>query len=452
MRWLLLKDLQILRRSPLLVGLLVVYPVVISLLIGIALSRGPEKPKIAFVNEVPEFQQTITVGGDRIDIAGYSDVLFERVDAVPARTREEALQMVEDGDVLGALVIPEDAARKLQSAVALGGSADKPTVEVIYNASGPLQGQLVQSLIDSTLAEANVAIGERLTEVAAGYLNILLEGGSFSLLGQDFDILGLSDAEEILARQAAQLPADSTERAELERIRRFAELAVENLDFSDEILSSISNPIEVKETPVGGSGGTTLESFAVAASVVFSLMFVCVLLAAGMLALEREEHAYGRLVRGLVGRGRLLAEKVLLAGLCALPVGLVMLVVVALLADLEWSRAPQWVVGVLAAGLAFGALGVAIGAVAREVRAASLLAFGLSLPIAFLALVPAGTVNDALYEVIRVVSAGFPFKPALLAMDAALNENGEMWPSVLHLVALTAAYGVLARVALRRFG
>ncbi|MEA2184942.1 MAG: hypothetical protein QOF69_4127, partial [Solirubrobacteraceae bacterium] len=34
MRWLLLKDLQILRRSPLLVGLLVIYPVAIALLIG----------------------------------------------------------------------------------------------------------------------------------------------------------------------------------------------------------------------------------------------------------------------------------------------------------------------------------------------------------------------------------------------------------------------------------
>lgn len=452
MRWLLLKDLQVLRRSPLLVGLLVVYPIAISLLIGFALSRGPDKPKIAFVNAVPEFQQTVTVGGDRIDIASYSDRLFERVDPVPADSREEAIRMVQDGDVLGALVIPEDAGRRLQSAVALGGSADKPTVEVIYSDAGPLQGQLVQSLIDSTLAEANRAIGERLTEVAAGYLNILLEGGSFSLLGQDFDILGLSDAEEILAGQAQQLPAGSPERAEIERVRRFAELAVENLDFSDEILSSISNPIDVEQTPIGGTGGSTLASFAVAASVVFSLMFVCVLLAAGMLALEREEHAYGRLVRGLIGPGRLLSEKVLLAALCALPVGLAMLVIVALLADLDWARAPQWVAGVLAAGLAFGALGVAIGAVAREVRAASLLAFGLTLPIAFLALVPAGTVGDALFELIRVISAAFPFKPALLAMDAALNANGDLWPSVAHLLALTVAYGVLARVALRRFG
>ena len=47
-------------------------------------------------------------------------------------------------------------------------------------------------------------------------------------------------------------------------------------------------------------------------AVTVSLMFVCVLLAAGMLALEREEHAFGRLVRGLVGRTALLAEKIAL--------------------------------------------------------------------------------------------------------------------------------------------
>ena len=50
MRWLLLKDLQILRRSPLLVALLVLYPIVLAVLIGLALSAGPEKPKVAFAN------------------------------------------------------------------------------------------------------------------------------------------------------------------------------------------------------------------------------------------------------------------------------------------------------------------------------------------------------------------------------------------------------------------
>ena len=58
-------------------------------------------------------------------------------------------------------------------------------------------------------------------------------------------------------------------------------------------------------------------------------------------------------------------------------------------------------------------MGVAIGALAREVQAASLLAFALSLPVAFLALVPSGAVDERLYSVINGVSALFPFKPAL---------------------------------------
>ena len=45
MRWLLLKDLQILRRSPLHAALLVAYPILIAVLVGFAISRSPEKPR-----------------------------------------------------------------------------------------------------------------------------------------------------------------------------------------------------------------------------------------------------------------------------------------------------------------------------------------------------------------------------------------------------------------------
>ena len=45
MRWLLLKDLQILRRSPLQAFLLVAYPVLIAVLVGFAISGSPEKPR-----------------------------------------------------------------------------------------------------------------------------------------------------------------------------------------------------------------------------------------------------------------------------------------------------------------------------------------------------------------------------------------------------------------------
>ena len=66
MRWLLVKDLQILRRSPLITALLVIYPIVIAVLVGFALSRGPDKPRVAFLNEVPK-GSTFSVGTSDLD-------------------------------------------------------------------------------------------------------------------------------------------------------------------------------------------------------------------------------------------------------------------------------------------------------------------------------------------------------------------------------------------------
>jgi ABC-2 type transport system permease protein len=203
-----------------------------------------------------------------------------------------------------------------------------------------------------------------------------------------------------------------------------------------------------------GGRRTPLDTFAAAISVTVSLMFLTLLLASGLLALEREEHAFSRLVRGLVSRVGLLVEKISLAALCAFGVTLVMLLALGgLFIELDWGRFPQWLLALAFGALAFGALGVAIGGLAREVRAASLLAFLLSLPIAFLALVPSGAVSDGLYGVIRAVSACFPFRATLEALDSALNGVGSLPGPLLHLAVLAVAYTALARLAVgRRFG
>ena len=107
MRWLLLKDLRILRRSPLLVALLVLYPIVIAVLIGFALSRGPDKPEVAFYNGLEGQSAVVELGGDRIDLASEGQRLFDAIDPVRVDSREEAIQKVKDGEVLGALIIPE---------------------------------------------------------------------------------------------------------------------------------------------------------------------------------------------------------------------------------------------------------------------------------------------------------------------------------------------------------
>ena len=137
----------------------------------------------------------------------------------------------------------------------------------------------------------------------------------------------------------------------------------------------------------------------------------------------------------------------------AFVVTLVMLCGIGIFVALDWGRFALWLAALAGGAIGFGALGVAIGALAREVRAASLLAFLLTLPVAFLALVPAGTVATWLYDVIRAVSALFPFRSALQAVDAALNDTDPgVWEPLAHLAALVVGYGILARVALRRFG
>ena len=443
-RWLLVKDLQILRRSKLLVGLLVVYPVAIALLIGLALSRGPARPRVAFLNQVPPKENHIDLGSTKVDISKYSRLLFSSIDPVRVSTRAQALDRVRSGDALAALIIPPDVTRRLATGV------EPAQVEVIYNGDA-LKQSFVQSTINAKLAQANAALAQKLDQVAASDVDLLLNGGDFQLLSSSVQVLGLRTSKAIVEAAIATLPRGSPARAGLQRVDRFATLAVDNLSLSKAALSTLSQPLTVKETLLHGRR-TPLDAYAVAISVTVSLMFVCVLLAAGVLALEREENAFHRLVRGLASRGALLGEKILLAAACSFAVTLLMLAGIGAFVGLDWGRFPQWVAALAAGGVGFAALGVAIGSLAREVRAASLLAFLLSLPLAFLALVPSGAVAGGLYDVIRVISALFPFKPALQAADAAINGSDPgLGVPLLHLAAVTAAFSAIARVGLRRF-
>ena len=447
MRWLLLKDLQILRRSPLQAALLIVYPVLIALLVGFAISRGPEKPRVAFLNNVPQ-DTPFKIGSKNVDVVGTRNALCKRIECVRVKTRAEAIDKVRSGDVLAALILPRDLVSKLQSLTGL--TPQRPKVQVIVNQEDPVKARFVDDRITALLAEANLRIAHEVAKTSTQYLTLLQSGGSLSLLGQSFDILGLSNTEKILK---ALRPAitNSTELRALDKVIRFAALANQNLDLANPLLASVAEPIDVNKEVISGKT-PPLDIFAIAVAATVTLMFVTVLLVAGSLALEREENAFSRLTRGLVSQGGLLAEKVGLGVVVALVVTMLMLAGLEIFISLQWQRVLLWIVAILAGGAGFAAAGAALGAATREVRAASLLAFMVSLPVAFLSLVPSGSVGPALYDVIGVVTALFPFKPALHAMERALDASGpSMGVALLHLAALTLAYGVLARLALRRF-
>jgi ABC-type transport system involved in cytochrome c biogenesis permease component len=441
MRPLLHKDLLILGRSRLLVVLLIVYPVAIALLIGFAISRSPSRPRVAIVDETAP-GETIQVGSVRVSVGQYAQQLFSQVQPVRVATRAQAVAKVRSAEVLAAVVIPADIAARISSGTSQG------ELEVIYNGDA-LEQAIVQSQISAAIAQANLGFSEQIQKAAARAIDLLLRGGNLGSLGAPANLIGLDEIPALLHRVIAhQLPGP--DRAALERVAAFAGFAAQNLNLSKNVLSTVGQPIRVHSTLLRGRR-TPLNTFAVVVAVTVSLMFVCVLLAAGGVALEREEHTLARLARGLVRREALLAEKGLLAAGCSLLVAFAMLAGVGGFVTLDWSRVGLWLLALAFGGVAFGALGVAIGALAREVRAASLLAFLLSLPLAFLALVPAGSVARGFYDAIGAVSFVFPFKASLQALDAAVNRSSpSIGISLLHLAGLTILFGVLARVGLRR--
>jgi ABC-2 type transport system permease protein len=449
MRWLLVKDIQILKRSPLLVALLVVYPVAIALMIGFALSSPPGKPKVALYDAVPAGHSKVSFGNQQINIAKYANQLFESIDAVKVNSQAEAIAKVKSGQATAALIIPADIIGQINSLITQG--AGNPTVQLILNTKDPLERQVADQAISTRVAQVQQAVSKQVLRVAVVDLQRVLNGGTLQFLGQAVPLLGLKNTRAIIQGTIATLPANSPLRTALRQVVNFANLAIGGLGFATPVLQSIGNPLTVQTTELAGKT-TPTDSYAAAIAVIVSLMFVGVLLAAGLLALERSENTYSRLVRGLVTPGGLLSEKVVLAAGSAAAVTLVMSAFVSLFVHLDWARFPLWLAALVLGGLAFAALGVAIGGLAREVSVASLLAFVLTLPIAFVALIPGDAVSGTLRSILDAIAFVFPFRAALQAVSNAFSGVGPGigWPLV-HLAVLTVAFGALARLSMRRF-
>jgi ABC-2 type transport system permease protein len=446
--FLLLKDLQILRRSPLQAGLLVAYPVLIAVLVGFAISPESGKPRVAFLNEVPSGSR-VTVGGARLPAAGVEERICARVECVRVENRREARDEVSSGDALAALILPPDLVSEINSLSTP--TPGVPEVEVLVNEENPIKAEAVNDRINTLLAEANLQVARRIASEGSRFIDLLVHGGDFEVVGQSIEILGLAKTAKILERVRPAVASGPLAES-LDRVIRFAALSGENLDLAAPLLDRLAQPIEVDEVAVSGAS-PPLDLFAIAVAATLTLAFVTVLLVAGSLALEREENAFSRLTRSLVSPAALLVEKVALGIAVGLVVTLLLLGGMQIFVPLDWSRIGLWLAAILAGGAALGAAGAALGAAARELRAVSLLAFMVTLPVAFLALVPSGAVGRHVYDAIRVIGAVFPFKPALDAMTAALDPaGGSVGGPLIHLAILAVAYAILARVSLRRFG
>jgi ABC-2 family transporter protein len=444
------KDLRVLRRSPALLALIVLYPLLVAVGLGLALTREPEPPTIGVVNLLPTGSDgTVTISGQKLSLADLEGSLSGGGDVttVDLGSREEAVRQIEAGQLDGALIVPEDAASKLGNSLTSGGVSPGPTLEVLYRSSGPLDGTLVRALVANRLRQAERVLAGEIVRVATGFLEILRDGGSFEVLGQKIQVLGLRSAELVVQAAASELP--ESKRGGLEQAAKFARLARENLDLSDDILRTVAKPLDVKETAIGEGGDRTLSGFAVGVAAALSLMLVAMTLGAGLLASEREEGTMRRLLRGGSGAWKIVSAKVVAAGLVAASSGLLLLVGVAAFGATGWSGAPLWPPALLLAGAAFAAFGVLLGAGLRDARAATLAAILMAVPVAVIALLPEQAVTGAFGTALDAISALLPFKAAREVLDAAVAAEVDAGAAG-QLVAQCAAYAGVAGLLVRR--
>ncbi len=439
---LLQKDLRVLSRSPALVVALVLYPLLIALLVALVVRFASERPRVAFV-DLDELPQELVVGGQAFDVDAVLKRVETEVDLVPL-SEDEAEGALESGDVVASITVPRGFASRLR------GMVRSPTL-ILKTTRGGLSTR-VERQTEALVYNLNRQLQDRYIEANLEYVQILQEGGRGTFLGNDFDIVGIDGLARILAdlRRTTDDPRVVEAIAEIESFAGEARLALEQ---SDETLRATANPIEFAHEQAGDPT-RLLSAQLQAGALALTIAFLCMLVAAGAIAAERDENVIGRLTRGLVRLRELVAAKILLAAVLALCLGLALALVFGVGVELTdaagepWRRLPLLALGLVLAGTAFGALGVALGVLAREARTASFVALLVALPVVLLGFLPQASVGAAEW-----LSKAFPYVHSARFFEAALYD-GNPWATLAReavwLAGLTATFGFSARAGVRR--
>jgi ABC-type Na+ efflux pump permease subunit len=433
---LLRKDLLVLRRSPLLVALLVLYPLLVAVLVGLVAGYGSAKPRVALIDE-DNLPPVTHVGGQTFRIADAIDEVGKNVHLV-RMSADDAARQLRAGRVVATLTVPPGFLAELRSGLT--------SPSLLYDTtSGGISSRVTQQ-VQALVYSLNRRLQRAFVSADLRYVRLILHGGTATFAGRRYDVLGLDRMHAVLERLPKSRARDE--------VANFARIAGVALGQTGNLLSSTANPIGLRRVSEK-SRSSLLSAQVQAYALALTITFLALLLAAGAIAAERDENAIGRLARGLVTLGELVWAKVLLAAAVALALGLAIALVFGVIVEAgdvvggePWQRLPLLAVGILLAAAALGALGTLLGALAREARTASLVAVLVVMPIVFLGLVPREVVPAAAW-----ISDALPFSHAVRYFAASLYDAhpwGTVGRELAWLAGLGGAFGLAARWATRR--
>jgi hypothetical protein len=187
-RLLLAKDLRLLARSPALLAALIVYPLIFAVLVGLVVRYANDRPKVAFV-DLDHLPETLTVGGQSFNVPRVISQVQGSVQLVPMDA-EDADRELANGSIAAEIVVPRGFASKLR------GMVESPTL-VLKTAQGGLSGRVEQQT-QALVYSLNRRLQGAYIDANLQYVKLLVEGGQGSFLGDEFDVVGLDRAGQML--------------------------------------------------------------------------------------------------------------------------------------------------------------------------------------------------------------------------------------------------------------
>jgi hypothetical protein len=427
---LLAKDARLLLRNRALLVALLLNPLLLAGVLGAAFQAPPTRLDVAVWSADPDAAPLVAA------TRAYATVH-------PATSADDAVGRVRRGEADAALLVPPGFVADLSR---LGSNA---TLRVVVDESDPVRASIARSAVVGGLdAYLQSIVRQKIAQVES-LLNLTLHGGTQTIGGVPFTVLGLENARAELMDARTRLTDGSAEAREVDDVVGFLGFAEGFLGDSDVYLTTTAVPLDVQVSGLAHAD-TRLVSVALPGALVLSLFWTGALAAALLAARERETGVARRLVAAPTPRLLPPASKAIVALLAALlPAALLLaLGAAALGADV---RDPAATLVVLAlASLAAASLGALCAALARASAAAALLAVLVLVPMLLLGglFYPVAYMPPAAQAVASVL-------PLTLATDALRGAmlRGATWlelaPDLAGLAAFALAAALLAALASR---
>ena len=212
--------------------MLIVYPLVLSLLVGGVLGGQGTRPRVAFVNE-DDIPNIVHIGDRSFDFGRIVRQAGKRVQLVNL-TLPRARRALDDGDVVAVIIVPRGFVAELSSLIA------SPQVELLTN-----RNAYEERILRETQAFVYTLNSEVQTEYIRSnshFLDVLVSGGTARALGRTYHVLGLDATRTRIEAVEAGLPADSPARKQLDSVIAFAGQASAALGLAHQALAATAHP------------------------------------------------------------------------------------------------------------------------------------------------------------------------------------------------------------------